>query len=289
MRRIAIAALVAVVATAPAASALSALEFDDAGRMVAPISINGQGPFRLVLDTGANRTVVSARLARELGLAIDGEVHVHGTTGETRGSWVRLAHVRGGEFEHRDVSAVVVSGDMLAGTDGLIGMDGFRGKRVHFHVKDGVFEIGEGGAAAPSGYVQAPGRIRFGTLLEVPIEVDGVRARALIDTGSNVSLVNEALIQALRLGESPSHGYDVVGAGEARDTVRVQVRQIKLGGLSLNQIDAYRAELPHARTAQGEEAPAMILGMDVWRCMRAMAIDLARAELQVLPEPELCS
>jgi clan AA aspartic protease (TIGR02281 family) len=283
MRRFAFAAVVACFAPAPA-TALSALEFDDVGRMVAPISINGQGPYHLVLDTGANRTVVSAQLARELGLAFDGDIAVHGTTGEARASQVNLAHVLGGEFERRDVSAVVVSGDILAGTDGIIGMDGFHDKRVHFNVKDGVFDIGEGGAAAPSGYVPVQGRVRFGTLLEVPIEVGGVRVRALIDTGSNVSLVNDALIHALRLGNRTTRGFDVSGAGAARETVRVRLEHIKLGALGMDRIDAYRADLPHARDGQVEEAPAMILGMDVWRQVQAMAIDLARAELQVLPE-----
>src|SRR5690242_9920799 len=41
---------------------------DRLGRMVAPVSINDQGPFRFIIDTGANRSVVSRALADHLGL-----------------------------------------------------------------------------------------------------------------------------------------------------------------------------------------------------------------------------
>ncbi|MEK6638843.1 MAG: retropepsin-like aspartic protease [Pseudomonadota bacterium] len=41
---------------------------DDALRMTVPVMINGQGPFRFVIDTGADRTVISSELAERLGL-----------------------------------------------------------------------------------------------------------------------------------------------------------------------------------------------------------------------------
>ena len=42
---------------------------DLCSRMTAPVRINGQGPFPFVVDTGANRTVISAELAARLGLS----------------------------------------------------------------------------------------------------------------------------------------------------------------------------------------------------------------------------
>src|SRR5262249_55504949 len=42
------------------------------GRVVAPISVNGQGPFRFIVDTGANRSVLSQALSDQLGLTVHG-------------------------------------------------------------------------------------------------------------------------------------------------------------------------------------------------------------------------
>ncbi len=39
---------------------------DRAGRIVAPVYINGLGPFRLVVDTGASHSTVSPELAQKL-------------------------------------------------------------------------------------------------------------------------------------------------------------------------------------------------------------------------------
>src|ERR1700686_4883032 len=56
---------------------------DKVGRIWAPVLINGQGPFRLVLDTGASGSAVNARVAQILGLAPDAaqSVLLRGVTG----------------------------------------------------------------------------------------------------------------------------------------------------------------------------------------------------------------
>ncbi|MBA2770996.1 MAG: aspartyl protease family protein [Sphingomonas sp.] len=45
-----------------------AFEQDRTERMTVPVSIGGRGPYRFVVDTGAERTVISRELARELSL-----------------------------------------------------------------------------------------------------------------------------------------------------------------------------------------------------------------------------
>src|SRR5688572_9814291 len=60
--------LAALFALSAAPALATPLERDSAGRLLAPVAINGSGPYRLVLDTGANRTAVTPEVARELGL-----------------------------------------------------------------------------------------------------------------------------------------------------------------------------------------------------------------------------
>src|SRR5678815_1729892 len=62
-------------------SAAGATGEDRLGRVVAPVSINNQGPFRFIVDTGANRSVVSRDLADRLGLVPEGSGEVHSVHG----------------------------------------------------------------------------------------------------------------------------------------------------------------------------------------------------------------
>ncbi|MBC7983353.1 MAG: clan AA aspartic protease, partial [Candidatus Obscuribacterales bacterium] len=56
---------------------------DRIGRIWAPVLINGKGPFRLVLDTGANSSAIIPSVAQRLGIATHAskKVQLHGVTG----------------------------------------------------------------------------------------------------------------------------------------------------------------------------------------------------------------
>ena len=56
---------------------------DRIGRIWAPVYINDKGPFRMVLDTGASRSGVTARVATALGITPDesAPVMLQGATG----------------------------------------------------------------------------------------------------------------------------------------------------------------------------------------------------------------
>src|SRR5689334_12802565 len=56
---------------------------DKIGRIWAPVFLNGHGPFRLVLDTGATDSAITASVASALGLVPDSShaVLVRGVTG----------------------------------------------------------------------------------------------------------------------------------------------------------------------------------------------------------------
>ena len=54
---------------------------DVARRVTVPVRINSQGPFDFVVDSGANRTVVSSELADILSLPPAGQAQIHGIAG----------------------------------------------------------------------------------------------------------------------------------------------------------------------------------------------------------------
>src|SRR6266571_4156589 len=62
---------------------------DHIGRVVVPVMINGHGPFRFIVDTGANHSTISPGLARELGLtpSVAASIVLDGITGSAQVSF----------------------------------------------------------------------------------------------------------------------------------------------------------------------------------------------------------
>ena len=59
---------------------------DHIGRVLVPVTINGRGPFRFIVDTGANHSTIAPRTVQALGLTGTRQTpfHVDGITGEAQ-------------------------------------------------------------------------------------------------------------------------------------------------------------------------------------------------------------
>jgi predicted aspartyl protease len=99
----------------------------DGTLLFVPVTIDGQGPFSFVLDTGATNTTIDASLADELGLPETGlEGEVTGVTGEGVGTGVEIASWELGDIalDERTILAIDLGdGDDGLGVDGLLGGD----------------------------------------------------------------------------------------------------------------------------------------------------------------------
>ena len=172
---------------------------DAGGRAVARIHINGQGPFRFIIDTGANRSVLSQDLATRLGLIPSGEDVVHSIDGEHPATLVNVESVSFGALRLSSGDTPVLDGPMLDGAHGLLGVDGMAGRLLHIDFTKRCVEIYESAAQLQMrGWKSAPAQMRFGSLLMVPGEIMGVNVNVLIDTGSEISLANQNFRDALR-------------------------------------------------------------------------------------------
>ncbi|GAB4276588.1 MAG: hypothetical protein Kow0092_32350 [Deferrisomatales bacterium] len=97
--------------------------------------VNGALPVRLVLDTGATATVLSRRVARELGLAVreDPPVVVQTANGTVHAGWARVEEL---EVGGRRVGPLeVVVHDAVAAADGLLGMNFLGAFRVEIRAE----------------------------------------------------------------------------------------------------------------------------------------------------------
>jgi predicted aspartyl protease len=261
---------------APSAAGTTAK--DTAGRAVALIRINGQGPFRFIIDTGANRSVLSQALATHLGLVRSGEGVVHSIDGAQPAMLVNVESLSVGGLRLSSGSTPVLDGPVLGGEHGLLGVDGMAGRMLHIDFTKHCVEIYEKAAQLPMrGWRSAPARMRFGSLLMVPGVIMGVHVNVLIDTGSDISLANQNFRDALRgvaAGTIEYHNGHAFTFG--RPIVLEQsvwAPTLALGRTVVEGVTAYIGDF-HIFDFWGlHDEPTMLIGMDVLARSREMAID----------------
>jgi predicted aspartyl protease len=264
-----------------ATAAAGPTDDDGAGRIVAPILVNGQGPFRFIVDTGANRSVLSNSLAARLGLAADGHGPVHSVHGVVTAPLVRVESLRYGEVALANGEVPMLGGPVLAGEHGLLGVDGMVDRLLVLDFRRDCIEI------LPSrnlmqlrgrGWTALPGQLRFGHLIVVRGRIEGVDINVLIDTGSDTSLANNALREAIHARRARRH------RGEASTIAEpvmlddaVVLPRIALSTLEVRDVIAFVGDF-HIFGLWGlQSEPTLLLGMDVISQTDALAIDYGRS------------
>ena len=263
---------------------------DAAGRAVALININGQGPFRFIIDTGANRSVLSQTLATRLGLAPAGVDVVHSIDGAQPAALVKVESLSFGALRLSHGDTPVLDGPMLDGEHGLLGVDGMAGRLLHIDFTKHCVEIYESAAQMPmQGWQSIPARMRFGSLLMVPGEIVGVHVNVLIDTGSDISLANQHFRDALRAVAARTIEYHNGHAFTfGRPIVLEQsvwTPSLRLGHTVVDGVNAYIGDF-HIFDFWGlQDEPTMLIGMDVLARSQEMAIDYERGVVYFRKRP----
>src|SRR5690606_9071382 len=133
--------LAAYQTAAPEDFALGATRTDRLGRAVAPVTVNGRGPFRFIVDTGANRSVLAEDLAARLGLTPNGTDNVHSVHGVSAAPVVTVERRQYGDVSLTAEALPMLSGGVLAGEQGLLGVDGMGGRRLRMDFERNCIEI----------------------------------------------------------------------------------------------------------------------------------------------------
>jgi predicted aspartyl protease len=271
-------------------SVTAATSSDGAGRAVALIHINGQGPFRFVIDTGANRSVLSQALATRLGLERSGEGMVHSVDGAELAMLVNVDSLSFGDLRLSGGDTPVLDGPMLDGAHGLLGVDGMAGRLLHVDFANHCVEIYEDAAQLPmQGWLSVPAVMRFGSLVMVQGDIMGVRVNVLIDTGSNISLGNQKFRDALRGVAAHTVEYHNGHAFTfGRPMVLAQTvwtPRLRLGQTSVESVNAYIGDFHIFEHWGLQDEPTLLIGMDVLARSGDMAIDYERSIVHFRKRP----
>lgn len=265
-------------------SAAGATGEDRLGRVVAPVSINNQGPFRFIVDTGANRSVVSRDLADRLGLVPEGSGEVHSVHGVSIAPLVPVRSLQYRNLALRAAPMPILESAVLAGEQGLLGVDGMAGRRLKMDFEHRCIEIiSSRGAPRLAGWEVIRGDLRFGSLLVIRGSINGLRVNLMFDTGSDTSLANEALRNALnaRVRRDRARVDFAVAFNSNQPVVlenAIALPSMSIGGgtLEVRDVTAYVGNFHIFQLWDLMDQPALLLGMDVLSQTRGVAIDYER-------------
>jgi Aspartyl protease len=259
---------------------------DRIGRIWAPVYINDKGPFRMVLDTGASRSGVTASVATALGLAPDqaAPVMLQGATGALVVPTIRVDTLLVGDVLIKG-SKLPILRDALGGAEGILGSEGLADRRVYIDFSHDLIIISRShDQRAGAGFMTIPFTLEHGRLLIAQVQLGRVRAKAIIDTGSQSTVANLALRDALlsrHSREVPTvdelQGVtDDIQEGEGHSAPPIEFGPIEIHTQRMTFADAHIFQVWRLM-----HEPALLVGMDALGTLDTLIIDYRRHELQL--------
>lgn len=262
---------------------------DRALRMTVPVMVNGQGPFDFVIDTGADRTVISRELADRLNLPDAGKARLHAMGGSGQVGIVRIGTLSVSTNTARNVKAAALPMRNL-GADGLLGIDSLKGQRIVMDFEANTMRLEP--SSEPEAPIPADGeqivvtaRTRLGQLVMVDADANGEKVWVVVDTGAQNSVANSRLRSMLvkrnpRTDIRPIEMIDVLGKRTPADYTIVD--RLRIGGLAMGNAAIAFADVHPFRIFELDRKPSMLLGVESLKSFRRVSVDFATRKVKFL-------
>jgi predicted aspartyl protease len=254
---------------------------DQDARLTVDVKINGQGPFQFVVDTGADRTVLTPNVVERLALPPGPEIIVHGVSGTVTTSTARIVSLRAGDSRLTDVNLPVLPHDRV-GADGLLGVDILEGRNIVMDFPKKRLEIrrtqGLSRITRLSSEVSVAADERFGRLTLADSRIGGVRSLAFIDSGGGISIGNMALARAIatrrrRTPDLVRPARLMTAGGEMQLGEFRLVPTMQMGDLRIANVPMAFADLHIFDLWSLNNRPAALIGVDILHLFARVELD----------------
>jgi predicted aspartyl protease len=245
-------------------------------RMTVEVRVNGRGPYRFLVDSGADSSVVGLRIARDLQLPVGTPVNLHGMTASAQVDRVMVAELSLGQSKIRNLELpALLEGDM--GGEGMVGIDALVEQRLMMDFETRVIKVED--ARVPvkwlDGEIVVTARRRRGQLILTEVRAAGLPLDAVIDTGSEITIGNLALRDKL-IGGNRESFTTIPVTGVTGVTVNLQIARIgelQLGSVTLRDVPIAFADVPPFKVFGLSNEPALLLGTDLLETFRRVSLD----------------
>ena len=255
-------------------------------RMTVAVRIGGEGPFRFLVDTGADSSAVSRELAERLSLEPRRTATLHSAAGVSE---VKVVRVPALEFDNRVIQSLdaplLEAADM--GADGILGVDTLRSQRIVIDFLTDQITLTptvRKERRRERDEIIVTGRLKRGHLILTDAEIDGERVTIVIDTGAQMSIGNFALLRLLQRNRSlgvPVPLQQVAVTGKILSGELYVADRLQFDDVTLRNIGIMFADAQTFRAIGRERAPTLLLGMNALRAFNQVEIDLTSKKLRL--------
>jgi hypothetical protein len=245
-------------------------------RLSVDVQVNGSGPYRFVVDSGADTSAVGLRIAHNLQLPLGTPAVLNGMTSRDVVDRVKIGQLTLGPSTIRDLEVPALR-ELDLGGDGLIGIDALVQQRLMMDFEKRLIKVED--ARIPlkilPGDIVIIAKRRRGQLILTEVRAARLRLDAVIDTGSEITIGNTALRDKL-LRKGRAKFWEVEAIGVTGVPVKLQLARIdelQLGPVTLQDVPIAFADVPPFRLFGLADEPALLLGTDILETFRRVSLD----------------
>jgi predicted aspartyl protease len=264
---------------------------DRIGRVMTHVMVNGKGPYRFVIDTGASRSTLAPHLARDLGLkpSVGRNIMLNGVTGAAEVTTVEVQTLEIGALRFEQQNLPVIFTSIMGNADGILGVAGFQDQRIDVDFRrDRVSVMASTGRPARFDMIKARAHRNDDGLMIVDARVGNVRCKAIIDTGAERTLGNASLQTVLNRYRRKSRepvGATVHGATDAVADGEIQtIRKLAISDMTFTNLEVIFGDFHVFKLWELDGEPAILVGMDVLGVLERLVIDYRRNEVSMYGE-----
>lgn len=262
-------------------------DIDASRRMTVPVTIGTSGPFSFLVDTGAERTVISRELASRLGLTQGEQLRLATISGPATAPSYKVAALAMTDLTLAPFDAPALYGSHI-GAAGLLGVDMLQGRRILVDFRKEQMHISESRRKArpiirDDDAIVVTARNQAGRLILSDARIDGRRVDVIVDTGAQTSIGNLAMKRLVR--ERRQHRFDFESTeltgvnGETIEAEKTVLRRVAIEGIDINDLPISFTDSHAFRVLGLSERPAMLLGMDALRLFDRVEVDYANKRI----------
>ena len=245
-------------------------------RLSVDVLVNGRGPYKFIVDSGADTSVVGLRIARDLELPLGTPTILNGMTERNIVDRVKVAELTLGPTTVRDLELPALR-ETDVGGDGMVGIDALTQQRLMMDFEKKLIKV-EDARVPPKplpGEIVVTARRYRGQLILTHVTAAGFPLDAVIDTGSEITIGNMALRDKLIRGNRDKFvTINVMGVtGVTRPLQLAKIGELDLGPVVLRDVPMAFADVPPFKMFGLSKEPALLLGTDLLETFRRISLD----------------